>query len=162
MSSAYASSNKLVLGQQKTESKSNEITTIPELRKMLDIKEALLTIDALACQTKIAKAIVEHDGDYLLAVKSNQGKRQQAIKKCSHLSEPMWQMTSRRKSLTSIVMVENFRLDKGKTIDLEYRYYISSKELDAEQAAMAVREHWGIELMHWVLDVSMNEDAFQI
>ncbi|WP_133150213.1 ISAs1 family transposase, partial [Vibrio breoganii] len=42
---------------------------------------------------------------------------------------------------------------------LEYRYYISSKELSAEQAAMAVREHWGIESMHWVLDVTMNEDA---
>ncbi len=59
-------------------------------------------------------------------------------------------------------MVENFRLEKGKAIGLEYRYYISSKKLSAEQAAMAVREHWGIESMHWVLDVSMNEDACQI
>ncbi|CAM4384349.1 hypothetical protein VIAG107301_14150 [Vibrio agarivorans] len=59
-------------------------------------------------------------------------------------------------------MVENFRLEKGKSVDLEYRYYISSKELSAEQAAMAVREHWGIESMHWVLDVTMNEDACQI
>ena len=59
-------------------------------------------------------------------------------------------------------MVENFRLEKGKSVDLEYRYYISSKALSAEQAAMAVREHWGIESMHWVLDVTMNEDACQI
>ena len=59
-------------------------------------------------------------------------------------------------------MVENFRLEKGKSVELEYRYYISSKKLSAEQAAKAVREHWGIESMHWVLDVTMNEDACQI
>lgn len=81
MISAYASSNKLVLGQLKTEQKSNEITAIPELIKMLDIKGALVTIDAMACQTKIAKAIVDQGGDYLLAVKSNQGKLRQAIEK---------------------------------------------------------------------------------
>jgi predicted transposase YbfD/YdcC len=81
MISAYASSNKLVLGQLKTEQKSNEITAIPELIKMLDIKGALVTIDAMACQTKIAKTIVEQGGDYLLAVKSNQGKLREAIVK---------------------------------------------------------------------------------
>ncbi len=59
MISAYASSNKLVLGQLKTEEKSNEITAIPELIKMLDIKLALVTIDVITCQTKIANAIVE-------------------------------------------------------------------------------------------------------
>ncbi len=59
MISAYASSNKLVLGQLKAEQKSNEITAIPELIRMLDIGGALVTIDAMACQTNIAKAIVE-------------------------------------------------------------------------------------------------------
>lgn len=69
MISSYASSNKLVLGQLKKEQKSNEITAIPELIKMLDIKGALVTIDAMACQTKIAKAIVDKGADYLLAAK---------------------------------------------------------------------------------------------
>lgn len=72
MVSAYASSNKLVLGQLKTDQKSNEITAIPELIKMLDIRGALVTIDAMACQTEIAKSIVSQGGDYLLAVKGNQ------------------------------------------------------------------------------------------
>ena len=45
------------------------------------------------------------------------------------------------KGMESIIMVENFRLEKGISVDLEYRYYISSKKLSAEQAAMAVREH---------------------
>ncbi len=94
MISAYASSNKLVLGQLKTEEKSNEITAIPELIKILDLKGALVTIDAMACQTKIAKAIVEQGGDYLLAVKNNQGKLRQAIEKHSHFSEQMWPMPS--------------------------------------------------------------------
>lgn len=79
MISAYASSNKLVLGQLKTEEKSNEITAIPELIKMLDIKGVLVTIDAMACQSKIGKAILEQGGDYLLAVKNNQGKLRQTI-----------------------------------------------------------------------------------
>lgn len=186
---AYASSNKLVLGQLKTEQKSNEITAIPELIKMLDIRGSLVTIDAMACQTNIAKAIVEQGGDYLLAVKSNQGKLRQAIEKAfssqranvadtvifeqghgrieSHQCYVLASTNldgdfSRWKELKSIVMVENFRLDKGKSVALEYRYYISSKALSGEQAAMAVREHWGIESMHWVLDVTMNEDACQI
>lgn len=189
MISAYASSNKLVLGQLKTEQKSNEITAIPELIKMLDIKGALITIDAMACQTKIAKVITDKGGDYLLAVKSNQGKLRKAVKKAfskeranladtvvfekSHGriesrqcyvvgSNKLEGDFSRWANLKSIVMVENFRFEKGKKLDLEYRYYISSKELSAEQAANAVREHWGIESMHWVLDVSMNEDACQI
>ncbi|PHX04432.1 hypothetical protein VSPL_39720 [Vibrio splendidus] len=55
---------------------------------------------------------------------------------------------SRWKDLKSIIMVESFRLEKGKALDLEYRYYISFKVLSAEQAAMAVREHWWIESMH--------------
>ncbi len=189
MISAYASSNKLVLGQLKTEQKSNEITAISKQIKMLDIKRALVTIDAMACQTKIAKAIVEQGADYLLAVKCNQGSLRQAVEKAfssqranvaddlslelGHRriesrqcyvcdSSKLVGNFSRWKGLKSIVMVENFRLEKGKTVDLEYRYYISSRALSAEQAAMAVREHWGIESMHWVLDVTMNEDACQI
>jgi predicted transposase YbfD/YdcC len=58
MVSAYASANQLVLGQLKTDKKSNEITAIPKLIKLLDLRGALVTIDAMACQTKIAKTIM--------------------------------------------------------------------------------------------------------
>lgn len=71
MVSAYASANQLVLGQLKTNNKSSEITAIPELIKMLDLRGVIVTI---ACQTKIAKAISSKGGDYLLVVKGNQGK----------------------------------------------------------------------------------------
>ncbi len=59
-------------------------------------------------------------------------------------------------------MVENYRAAKGKAPVLEYRYYISSADLTPEQAGNAIRAHWGIESMHWILAVSMREDACQI
>ncbi len=71
--SAWASGNQLVLGQVKVKENSNEITAIPELLQMLDVSGCLVTIDAIGTQAGIAKQIVEQGGDYLLAVKENQG-----------------------------------------------------------------------------------------
>jgi len=62
----------LVIGQRKTEAKSNEITAIPELLRLLDLRGATVTIDAMGCQTEIAETIREGGGHYLLAVKDNQ------------------------------------------------------------------------------------------
>ena len=73
MVSAWATANRLVLGQCKVESKSNEITAIPKLLKMLEVKGCIVTIDAMGTQTKIAQQIVEREGDYVLALKGNQG-----------------------------------------------------------------------------------------
>ena len=72
MVSAWASRQRLVLGQQACEAKSNEITAIPLLLERLALTGALVTIDAMGCQTKIAEKIIERGGDYLLAVKDNQ------------------------------------------------------------------------------------------
>jgi len=79
MVSAWAAANHLVLGQQKVNDKSNEITAIPELLKMLEISGCIITIDAIGTQTKIARLIVEAEADYILAVKENQGKLYQDI-----------------------------------------------------------------------------------
>ena len=73
MVSAWAEENKLVLGQRKVDEKSNEITAIPELLKMLALSGCLVTIDAIGTQTNIAKTIVEANADYVLSVKENQG-----------------------------------------------------------------------------------------
>lgn len=70
--SAWMSEAGLVLGQRKTEEKSNEITAIPELLRVLDLKGATVTIDAMGCQTEITKTIVDGEGHYLIAVKDNQ------------------------------------------------------------------------------------------
>jgi predicted transposase YbfD/YdcC len=73
MVNAWAVRNRLVLGQVKTEDKSNEITAIPELLKLIDVKECVVTIDAMGCQKEIARQIVEQGGDYVLSLKGNQG-----------------------------------------------------------------------------------------
>lgn len=73
MVSAWATQNQLVLGQAKVAEKSNEISAIPELLQLLEITGCIVTIDAIGTQTEIAGTIVAGGGDYLLAVKENQG-----------------------------------------------------------------------------------------
>lgn len=73
MVSAWASENRMVLGQIKTNEKSNEITAIPLLLKMLDISGCTVTIDAMGCQKNITKAIKDNGGEYVLSLKGNQG-----------------------------------------------------------------------------------------
>jgi predicted transposase YbfD/YdcC len=73
MVSAWATENEIVLGQRKVDEKSNEITAIPELLKILAISGCIVTIDAMGTQTNIAKTIVEAHADYVLSVKENQG-----------------------------------------------------------------------------------------
>ena len=80
MVSAWASKNRLVLGQVKTEEKSNEITAIPELLKLLNIKGCIVTIDAMGCQKKIASRIIDQGGDYVLGLKRNQDALLDAVK----------------------------------------------------------------------------------
>lgn len=72
MVSAWATQNRLVLGQVKVDEKSNEITAIPELLRRLDIGGCLVTIDAMGCQVDIADLIIEQGGDYLFSLKGNQ------------------------------------------------------------------------------------------
>lgn len=192
MLNAYACANKLVIGQYKTDKKSNEITAIPELIKLLDLRGALVSIDAMGCQTDIASALIKQGADYLLAVKGNQGKLYEAIQKA--FEDKLTDLVSAEKlrmekghgrlearsyqvldasvlegdfsgwqNLTSIGVVMGYRQEKGKAPSLEYRYYISSANLDEDSFAKAVRGHWGIEnSLHWVLDATMKEDKSQI
>lgn len=73
MVSAWCNANQMVLGQLATEEKSNEITAIPKLLKLIDVSDAVVTIDAMGCQKKIAKTIIQEKGDYMLQLKGNQG-----------------------------------------------------------------------------------------
>lgn len=74
MVSAWAEANEIVLGQRKVDEKSNEITAIPELLKILAISGCIVTIDAIGTQTNIAQSIIEAKADYVLSVKENQGR----------------------------------------------------------------------------------------
>jgi predicted transposase YbfD/YdcC len=73
MVSAWATANRLVLGQVKVEEKSNEITAIPRLLEVLEVSGCIVTIDAMGCQTEIAAKIIEREAEYVLSLKENQG-----------------------------------------------------------------------------------------
>jgi predicted transposase YbfD/YdcC len=79
MVSAWSTANGLVLAQQATEAKSNEITAIPKVLQMLELKGCIVTIDAMGCQKAIAEQIVEGGGEYVLALKGNQSKLAEAV-----------------------------------------------------------------------------------
>lgn len=190
MVSAFASANGVVLGQVKTDAKSNEIKAIPELLALLDIRGCLVSIDAMGCQTEIAAKIVDKGGDYLLAVKGNQESLYRAVRGAMspQAREGSLQATIERsrgrieireyhvmpagaiaeqfpawKGLSTLGVAIGYRCDSKGHESLEYRYYISSGALTEEQFANAVRSHWGIEnQLHWVLDVTMKEDACPI
>jgi predicted transposase YbfD/YdcC len=81
MVSAWASANRLVLGQQKVDEKSNEITAIPALLRLLEIKGCIVTIDAMGCQKAIARTIVEQEADYVLTLKANHGLLYQEVQR---------------------------------------------------------------------------------
>lgn len=194
MVSAFAVEYGVVLGQVKTEEKSNEITAIPELLKLLDVKDAIVTIDAMGCQVKIAQQIVDQKGDYLLAVKGNQGRLNEAFNQhfnvvtLSKYDGPSYSTEEKAHGRTEKRMyftcepfdefvdlamewpelktlgiaVSHQMEGDDKAGEVSIRYYISSAELDAESFAHSARGHWGIESMHWSLDVSMREDECQI
>jgi predicted transposase YbfD/YdcC len=186
MVSAFASELGIVLGQEKVAAKSNEITAIPQLLDALDIKGLLVSIDAMGCQKNIAAKIIARGGDYLLAVKGNQPTlhaalsaafidRRDACEEHEQLVDGhgriVIQIARVLPSLESIdkadwpkcqtlARIDSMRIVKGKASELEQRYYISSRALDAEQLAHAVRSHWSVEnQLHWVLDVCFGEDA---
>ena len=186
MVSAWASVNKIVLGQLKVDEKSNEISAIPELLKLLLLKGCIVTIDAMGCQKNIAATIIEQGADYILALKGNQGNLLEQTEEsfqffkvenvneeidvdhgrvetrtCSVISDlSMIEHAKDWKELKTLVRIDAERYIKssGKT-EKETRYYISSAPANAELLNKSVRSHWGIEnKLHWSLDVSFNED----
>ena len=184
---AWSSENALCLGQIKTAEKSNEITAIPELLKMLIIEGSVITIDAMGCQEAIVKQIIAQKGDYVIAVKQNQktlyqglsdsfkylekkvkkattpngGHGRIEVRTCSILNDfELIDHIDKWEGLKTIVKIDSKRTIKN-TMETqeETRYYISSLEVTPERMLAIIRQHWSIENeLHWCLDVVFNED----
>ncbi|MDQ7051322.1 MAG: ISAs1 family transposase [Enterobacterales bacterium] len=86
MVSAWSCGHGLVLGQQRVDDKSNEITAIPKLLDLLDVKDSTVTLDAMGCQHSIADKIIEKGADYVIALKGNQGKLSEEVKAWFHIA----------------------------------------------------------------------------
>jgi len=175
------------LGEVLVHEKSNEITAIPELLNSLNIRGQIITIDAMGCQTEIAKLIRRRQADYLISLKGNQGTLHDDVQRYFDDSQLLagcayhrvldkahsaveireyWQTDdiswlSQKKAwagLSTIVMTKNTMI-KGDHTTTEVRYFISSLPQGVEEAARAIRSHWMVESYHWHLDVTFREDA---
>lgn len=183
--SAFASANSLVLGQVKTQEKSNEISAIPDLLDLIFLDGCVVTIDAMGCQKDIAAQIREKKEDYVLALKSNQPELYEEVKRAFQIMPIEASYTSvnsdhgrieericevitdfrfideaaKWPGMQAVAKVKARRTHKnsGQTEEQD-RYYICSLT-KAEKISEAVRAHWGIEnSLHWVLDVQFCED----
>ena len=125
MVSAWANANRLVLGQVKTEAKSNEITAIPELLKRLEVKGCIVSIAAMGCQRAMASQIIEQGGDYVLALKGNQGGLHEDVRQC-------------------------FAFAYARQFDgIAHRYH---ETVDADHGRLEVRRYWTVDDLGWLTD----------
>jgi predicted transposase YbfD/YdcC len=193
--SAWASTQRLVLCQEAVDAKENECAAILAILERLSLKGALVTIDAIATNPTIAKAITDGGGDYVLALKRNQPTLHDDV--ASYFADPAttelqtleitdkdhgrietrrysvshdvdWLASDRRypqeprfHALKSLVMTTTTTEWRGKITE-ETRYFISSAPLTPQRAAEAIRAHWGIESLHWVLDMIFKEDQSRL
>lgn len=186
MVSAFAAQARVVLTQQACDGKSNEITTIPDVLSLLELKGTIVTSDAMGCQKAIAQQVVDAEADYVFALKENQpilyAEAQsfldaETTADCLPIEDTVDQAHGRleirsyalsteldkisKKSewagLAAIGVVKSLREIKGE-ISVESRYFITSIT-DPIRFQEVVRAHWSIEnSQHWVLDVQFRED----
>jgi predicted transposase YbfD/YdcC len=193
--SAYATTARLTLAQLSVPEKTNEITAIPELLDQLaesgQLEGALVTIDAMGCQVEIADRILDHEADYLLALKGNQPtleadvvdyfrtapaaelatkttveKGHGRIETRTYTASKVidWIVSARSypgqprfTTIKTIIKVDT-RTEYADRSTFDTRTYISSAPLDIERIGKAIRGHWGVESMHWLLDVEFKDD----
>lgn len=186
MVSAWSNTNNMVLGQLKVNDKSNEITAIPALLELLMLKGCWVTIDAMGCQTEIARKVKEVGAEYILAVKDNQKHLHDDItdafaqtpgalthtqlnvdhgriekRTCRIITDMVWVCSKDQwEGLQTIIEITSERTQKATgEKQTQTRHYISSVNSTADKFNEAIRQHWGIEnKLHWTLDVCFGED----
>lgn len=190
--SAWAAENGLVLGELATAEKSNEITAIPALLKLLELKGCIVTIDAMGTQKEIAKTIQAAQAEYVLPVKENQASLYEdislyfstekegcdyaktvekshgryEIRECYATTAIDW-LTQKNEwaGLHGIGMIVSATQKVGEQEPVTAIHYLmySSAEMSAAQLLHTKRTHWSIEnSLHWVLDLDFGEDRMRM
>lgn len=180
----------ITLGQKAVNDKSNEIPAVRELIELLDIKGCLIVADALNCQKETAKTIIENGGDYLLSVKGNHSNLEieiedfvedETLRKTMDKAVKTEKNRDRIEKRTAYVtnnidwlfgkdewlnlacigaINTKFETANGKTN--EWHYFISSRNLTADELLKRSRLEWTVETMHWLLDVHFCEDYCRV
>jgi len=182
--SAYVSELKLTIGSHECMSKPGERETFRELLAMLNLADTIVVADALHCNKPTIEAIVKADADYLLVAKDNAPTLKQGIKDCleskstsstttkelnggrietrtSYTTTDLGRMKSLKNwpNLTTVGAIHRqFENIKHGHKSSEWHYYISSATLTPQQLLHHARMEWGVESMHWLLDVHFQED----
>ncbi len=183
--SAFVAENQISLGEIAVAEKSNEITAVPELLDLIDVKGCIVTADAMNCQKKTVEKIARAKADYVIALKENQPALFDDVKLYFEMFRGGYAQTSTVEKGHGCIETRHYRLlndvswlgqrkewrnlravgavtstrEKGNESSSLTRYFITSLTT-VEEFADAVRKHWSIEnQLHWCLDVIFHEDA---
>ena len=183
--SAYVPSSGIILAQESIHEKTNEIPVFQEMLTYLAVEGKTVTADAMHCQRETCRRIIQRKGDYLFGLKENQpslladvrlyfedqsGQNEwessQTVEKnagriekriCRKIKDISWLKELKWPGLRSVFSIERIVEARGHH-SRETSYYISSQDASAKQLMELAREHWKIESMHWILDVTFSED----
>jgi len=184
--SAYVSELKLVIGSHECTDKPGERQAFRELLDLLDVKGAIVVADALHCNQKTVNAVIVAGADYIFTVKNNVPALKSQIEDYIKTTEIQPYTTEEKNggriekrtayattsidwlrgsekwtNLSTIGAIHREITKNGKTSS-EWHYYISSASLDSAQLLNHVRLEWGVESMHWLLDVHYTEDKTRV
>jgi len=186
IASAIISDYGLVIGSCECGTKTGEITAFRELIELLDVNGTVVVADALHCNHKSAEAVVKAEADYLFVVKDNNSSLKEEIelffqntklpkyvrieknggrieKRTAYAHCDIDWLYGRKawKELKCIGAIHT-EFEKNGKRSSEWHYYISSASLDAESLMHHARLEWGVEAMHWLLDVHFAEDKTRV
>ncbi len=185
--SAWSVENNIILGEVKTNSKSNEVTAIPLLLNLLDLEGSTVSIDAMGCNDKIMQMILAKGAHYVIGLKKNQPTLYAAV--CAYaetegtdtkylikdyIDKSHGRCVRRRyfafeapdsmiplamPNMNTVIATETITSTKyDSQVTAEWRFYITDHQSDNDKLPDYIRNHWQVESMHWSLDVHLNDD----
>ena len=184
--SAVVSESKLILGSQPCKTKISEPEVFRELIGILDVSGAIVAADALHCQKKSAKKVIEENGDYLFVVKDNEPRLREDIelyiqneeleqftqkelnggrieKRTAYTAAAIdWLNGKEKWESLSMIGAIHTEFTKGEKTSSEWHYYISSHKLTPKELPRHARLEWAIESVQWLLDVHFLEDKTKV